>query len=87
MFIYLHFKNINISHTRKIEKNKIAQGRKSFKIFMEVEKLIELAEEKVNLGNDLVNNLKNLENIDGIKKLQRKIIQEVKFLEKVCRWQ
>lgn len=50
---------------------------------MEIEELIELAEEKILLGNELIEKLKSLEHVDGIKRLQRKIIQEIKFLDKV----
>lgn len=55
---------------------------------MELEKLIESAEEKINLGTALISDLKDLSNVDGVNKVERKIKQEIKFLEKVkkCRF-
>lgn len=50
---------------------------------MELEKLIESAEEKINLGTALISDLKDLSNVDGVNKVERKIKQEIKFLEKV----
>lgn len=50
---------------------------------MDLEELSELADEKIKLGNDLITSLATLEQIDGVKKIQRKITQEVKFVEKV----
>lgn len=50
---------------------------------MELEQLIESAEEKINLGMNLISDLKLLSNVDGVNKVERKIKQEIKFLEKV----
>lgn len=43
----------------------------------------ELISAKIEVGNELVNDLKNFSNVGGIEKLQRKLIQEKNFLEKV----
>lgn len=43
----------------------------------------ELISAKIQVGNELVNDLKNFSNVGGIEKLQRKLIQEKNFLEKV----
>lgn len=52
---------------------------------MEAEELIALAEEKVQLGKELIERLQELQHIDGVQKVQRKITQEIKFLEKIVR--
>lgn len=48
-----------------------------------LEDLNNLAEEKIILGDSLINQLQSIEHIDGVKKVQRKILQELKFLRKV----
>ncbi|XP_063705012.1 UPF0415 protein C7orf25 homolog [Culicoides brevitarsis] len=50
---------------------------------MELEKLVEAAEEKISLGKSLIEELKDLAKVDGVNKVERKIRQEIKFLEKV----
>lgn len=52
---------------------------------MEIEELIKAAEDKVNLGKELIQKLEIIQHIDGVQKIQRKIQQELKFLEKVNR--
>lgn len=50
---------------------------------MELENLIKSAEEKINLGKDLISSLQELMHVNGVNKVERKIKQEIKFLEKV----
>lgn len=50
---------------------------------MELDKLVEAAEEKISLGKALIEDLTDLSKIDGVNKVERKIRQEIKFLEKV----
>ena len=45
--------------------------------------LLEKAEEKLILGNDLIKQLDDYNEISGAQKVQRKIYQEIKFLQKV----
>lgn len=45
--------------------------------------LLEKAEEKILLGNSLIKNLEDYSEIPGVQKVQRKIYQEIKFLQKV----
>lgn len=45
--------------------------------------LIDLAAEKITFGEELIKSLGAFNEIDGIQKLQRKIKQELKFLQKV----
>lgn len=47
------------------------------------ETLILLAEEKIFLGKELIESLEGFKNIPGVQKIQRKINQEIKFLQKV----
>ena len=47
--------------------------------------LLEKAEEKLILGNDLIKQLDDYNEIPGVQKVQRKIYQEIKFLQKVRR--
>lgn len=47
------------------------------------EELQVLVSEKIELGEGLIKRLSSLEEIDGVKKVQRKISQELKFLRKV----
>ncbi|KAH8302374.1 hypothetical protein KR044_005679, partial [Drosophila immigrans] len=56
-------------------------------VAMETEKkiLYDDANEKIRLGNELKNALVEFEDIPGVAKVQRKIQQELKFLEKVTR--
>ena len=52
-----------------------------------LENVIEMAQEKILLGEHLINELKPYEeSVDGIKKIQRKINQELKFLKKVTKY-
>lgn len=48
-----------------------------------LEELINLTDEKIDLGEKLIKDLSSLEKIDGVPKLQRKINQELKFFKKV----
>lgn len=48
-----------------------------------LEELINLTDEKIELGEKLIKDLSSLEKIDGVPKLQRKINQELKFFKKV----
>lgn len=48
-----------------------------------IEELINLTDEKIELGEKLIKDLSSLEKIDGVPKLQRKINQELKFFKKV----
>lgn len=48
-----------------------------------LEELTNLTDEKIELGEKLIKDLSNLEKIDGVPKLQRKINQELKFFKKV----
>lgn len=45
--------------------------------------LRQLVLEKINFGEELINQAATYETLEGIQKLQRKIKQELKFLEKV----
>lgn len=47
------------------------------------ENLIELVQEKFNLGNELLKKIENLNQINGMAKIRRKICSEITFLEKV----
>lgn len=47
------------------------------------EDLIALLNEKVIFGDSLVLKLETIKDVDGVKKLQRKIKQETEFLRKV----
>lgn len=55
----------------------------SSKIEYSESQLIQLAEDKIGLGEKLQKELLEFDEIDGIKKLNRKISQELKFLRKV----
>jgi len=48
------------------------------------EKLYEEAHKKVKLGEELKKALKDFEDLPGVSKVQGKIQQELKFLNKVC---
>lgn len=48
-----------------------------------LEGLITLLNEKVDFGDNLVLKLEAIKDVDGVKKLQRKIKQETEFLRKV----
>lgn len=48
-------------------------------------KLLEKAEQKVVLGQELINELDNFNEISGVAKVQRNINQEIKFLRKVIK--
>lgn len=50
---------------------------------MEEDTLVKLAEDKIELGKGLIEKLQEFQQIDGVPKVQRKIQQEIKFLEKV----
>lgn len=50
---------------------------------MEIEELISLAEKKTELGKNLLEKLQPFQTVDGVHKVQRKIQQELRFLEKV----
>ncbi|KAH8408735.1 hypothetical protein KR215_011762 [Drosophila sulfurigaster] len=52
---------------------------------MEENRLYDDANDKIRLGNELKNALVEFEDIAGVSKVQRKIQQELKFLEKVIR--
>ncbi|KAI8128122.1 hypothetical protein FF38_08146 [Lucilia cuprina] len=47
--------------------------------------LLEKAEEKILLGNELIKHLEDFSEIPGVQKVQRKIYQEIKFLQKVIK--
>lgn len=42
-----------------------------------------LAREKICLGEGLLEQLSNYKTIEGVTKIERKILQEIKFLKKV----
>lgn len=42
-----------------------------------------LAQEKILLGENLLENLCDYKRIEGVSKIERKILQEIKFLRKV----
>lgn len=48
-----------------------------------VEELTQLAQEKIDLGEKLLNDLSQRDTIEGVKKIQKKISQELKFLNRV----
>lgn len=50
---------------------------------LSLSELIEKAEEKILLGNELIKHLDGFSHIPGVQKVQRKIYQEIKFLQKV----
>lgn len=45
--------------------------------------LVDRAKEKIELGYELISQLEEFRQINGVDKIQRKISQEVKFLQKV----
>lgn len=47
------------------------------------EELLQKAEDKVDLGQHLIKTLEIFKEIPGVQKVQRKIAQEIKFLQKV----
>lgn len=47
------------------------------------EDLVDRAKEKIELGYELISQLEEFRQINGVDKIQRKISQEVKFLQKV----
>ena len=47
------------------------------------EDLVDRANEKIELGYELISQLEEYRQINGVDKIQRKISQEVKFLQKV----
>lgn len=47
------------------------------------EELIKCLEEKINMGKKAVERLNNMEKVEGVEKLVRKFMQEIRFLEKV----
>ncbi|XP_049283494.1 UPF0415 protein C7orf25 homolog [Anopheles funestus] len=48
-----------------------------------IEELTQLAQEKIDLGEKLLKSLSQLNTIEGVKKIQKKISQELKFLNRV----
>lgn len=44
-----------------------------------------LAQEKILLGENLLDNLNYYKRIEGVSKIERKILQEIKFLRKVTK--
>uniref|UniRef100_A0A182IRY6 Uncharacterized protein n=1 Tax=Anopheles atroparvus TaxID=41427 RepID=A0A182IRY6_ANOAO len=48
-----------------------------------VDELTQLAQEKIDLGEKLLKDLSQLDSIEGVKKIQKKISQELKFLNRV----
>lgn len=42
-----------------------------------------LADEKIKLGHSLLVKLKSYQHINGVNKIEKKILQEIKFLQKV----
>ncbi|XP_053698255.1 UPF0415 protein C7orf25 homolog [Sabethes cyaneus] len=48
-----------------------------------LEELTDLAQEKIVLGEQLLKDLEKLESVDGVRKISKKINQELKFLNKV----
>lgn len=49
----------------------------------ELERLSNMLKEKIIYGEQLIDQLEPVEELDGVKKLQRKIRQEVDFLKRV----
>lgn len=47
------------------------------------EELLSKLDERIKFGNELISQLQEVQYIDGVPKLQRKIRQEVEFLKKV----
>lgn len=47
------------------------------------EDLLLMLDEKIKYGEDLIQKLQCIEDVDGVLKLQRKICQEVDFLKRV----
>lgn len=47
------------------------------------EELLRMVDDKIDYGNKLVKLLEDKYEIDGVKKLQRKIRQEIEFLQRV----
>lgn len=47
------------------------------------EELSKLGDEKIALGHGLIEALDNLNHIDGVEKLKRKIVSEISSLQKV----
>lgn len=45
--------------------------------------LYQMGKEKLLLGENLIEQLNQYKHIEGVTKIQRKIIQEIKFLQKV----
>lgn len=45
--------------------------------------LDEMGKEKILLGENLMEKLNQFKHIDGVTKIQRKILQDIKFLQKV----
>lgn len=54
-------------------------------VFKEDTNLLELSLEKINFGNELIEELKNYAQMDGVTKLERKIKRELTFLKKVMK--
>lgn len=50
------------------------------------EELLKCLGEKIELGKIAVEKLKNADNVEGVEKLVRKFLQEIRFLEKVRRF-
>lgn len=47
------------------------------------EELLQEVDRKINFGEELIEKLTDVLNVDGVTKLQRKIKQEIVFLKKV----
>ena len=47
------------------------------------EELLKCLEEKIEMGRNVVERLKDMQVVEGVEKLVRKIHQEIRFLEKV----
>lgn len=47
------------------------------------EELLSKLDERIKFGDELIVQLQEVQNIDGVPKLQRKIRQEVEFLKRV----
>lgn len=48
-----------------------------------LEELTSLAQEKIDLGGKLLQDLAKCDTVDGVRKISKKISQELKFLNKV----
>jgi uncharacterized protein involved in cysteine biosynthesis len=52
---------------------------------LDMDELTKLVDEKIEMGKVLIKRLAELQEIDGVKKIQRNMQSELKFLEKVLK--